>query len=177
MVSEKTKIQHAMVELKAKVEDLSSIRSMLIQSRSEKVGVFHQVDTYYEVPKGRFKLREVEGGTQAELIYYEREDVATPKRSSVFILSMPNPQTLKLFLEQILKVKAVVDKVREIYVYEGVQVHLDTVKGLGYFVEFECITSQNAEQQEKDIARLDRLRAQLGISSKSLKRLSYSDLI
>ena len=176
MTSEKTKVQHAMVELKAKVENLSSIQNVLIQSRSEKVGVFHQVDTYYEVPKGRFKLREVEGKAQAELIYYEREDVAKPKRNSVFILSIPNPQTLKLILEQILKVKAVVDKVREIYVHEGVQVHLDTVKGLGHFVEFERITSQNAEQQEKDMAKLERLRAQLDISPKSLKRLSYSDL-
>jgi adenylate cyclase class 2 len=176
MASEKTKVQYAMVELKAKVEHFSSIRNTLIKSRSEKIGVFHQVDTYYEVPKGRFKLREVEGRAQAELIYYEREDVAKPKRSSVFILSVPNPQTLKLFLERILKVKSVVDKVREVYIHEGVQIHLDTVKDLGHFVEFERRTSQNAEQQKTDLAKLERLRAQLGISPKSLKRLSYSDL-
>ena len=165
-----------MVELKAKVEHLSSIRNTLIKSRSEKIGVFHQVDTYYEVPKGRFKLREVEGRDQAELIYYEREDVSKPKRSSVFILSVPNPQTLKLFLQRILKIKSVVDKVREVYIHEGVQIHLDTVKALGHFVEFERITSHNAIQQKKDMAKLDGLRAQLGISPKSLKRLSYSDL-
>jgi adenylate cyclase class 2 len=176
MASEKTKVQHTIVELKAEVENLSAIRSVLIQSQSEKVGVFHQVDTYYEVPKGRFKLREVEGKTQANLIYYEREDLAKPKKNSVFILSIPNPKALKLILEKILKVKSVVDKVREIYIHEGVQVHLDTVKGLGHFIEFERVTSQNPEQQEKDMAKLERLRVRLGISPESLKRLSYSDL-
>ena len=169
-------VEHKMVDLKARVPDLRVVREKLEELEAQPVGTFHQVDTYYEVPKGRFKLREVEGRAQAELIYYEREDVAKPKRSSVFILSMPNPQRLKLFLEQILKVKSVVDKVREIYIHEGVQIHLDTVKNLGHFVEFECITSQNAEQQKKDMAKLERLRAQLGISPESLKRFSYSDL-
>ena len=177
MALEKTKIQHTMVELKAEVDDFSFIRSILGQSRSEKVGVFHQVDTYYEVPKGRLKLREVEGKAHAELIYYERENVAVPKRNSVFVLSIPNPQSFKRILERILKVKATVDKIREMYIIERVQVHLDTVKGLGHFVEFERITSSNTEQQGRDMAKLDRLRVQLGIGLESLRRLSYSDMI
>ncbi|MGB9134279.1 MAG: class IV adenylate cyclase [Candidatus Bathyarchaeia archaeon] len=176
MVSRNPKAQHALVELKAKATDLAGIRKKLTNLGAEQVGIFHQTDTYYLVPKGRLKLREVEGKAEAELIYYEREDTTSPKRSSVSILSIPNPQTLKRILGQILQVKAVVDKVREIYVHEGTQVHLDVVKGLGSFIEFERITTQNAGQQEKDLARLERLRQQMGISSESLERLSYSDL-
>jgi adenylate cyclase class 2 len=177
MVSRGPKAQHAMVELKAKVDDLASLRKKLTSSGAERNGIFHQTDTYYNVPKGRLKLREVEGKAQGDLIYYERENVVQPKKSSVFILSIPHPQTLRQILGQIMQVKTVVDKVREIYTYEGVQVHLDSVKGLGSFIEFERITSQDAEQQERDLAKLEKLRQQLGVGSVSLEGLSYSDLI
>ncbi len=177
MASQSPKVQHAMVELKARVGDLSATRARLVQLRAKRAGVFHQVDTYYKVPKGRLKLREVEGESDAELIYYDREDIAKPKRSSVFILKIPNPQTFKQILGRILETRTVVDKVREIYTHEGIQIHLDAVKDLGCFVEFELITSKDREQQEDDLARLDRLREQLGICQKSLERYSYSDLI
>ncbi len=165
-----------MVELKAKVDDLGVVRNKLVQRGAEQVGVFHQVDTYYNVPEGRLKLREVKGKMDAELIYYERENIAEPKRSSVFILTIPQPHIFKKILGRTMKAKAVVDKVREIYLHEGVQVHLDTVKGLGFFVEFERITSPDAEQQKKDQSKLEKLKEQLGISPQRLERLSYSDL-
>ena len=168
MTSEKILTQHTMVELKTKVESLSSIRKFLIQNRSEKIGVFHQVDTYYRVPKGRFKLREVDGKTEAELIYYERDDMDKPKRDSVFLLKIQNPRALKMILKRILKIKAVVDKVREIFIHNEVQVHLDTVKTLGYFVEFEYISSQSTEQQKKDMIKnkkmLEELREKIFLS-------------
>jgi len=176
MFSKSPKTQHTLVELKAKVDDLATLRNRLIQFGAEQVGVFHQVDTYYDVPKGRLKLREVEGKTDAELIYYERENVAAPKRSSVFILAIPKPQVFKQILERIMKIKTVVDKVREIYLYEGIQIHLDIVKGLGSFIEFERITSQNLEQQKEDLLKLEKLKEKLNICPKNLERLSYSDL-
>lgn len=166
-----------MIELKAKVSDLAIVRDKLVQYGAEQVGVFHQIDTYYKVPNGRLKLREVEDETDAELIYYERKNAAEPKRSSVFILTIPQPQIFKQILERIISVKVMVDKVREIYVCEGIQIHLDTVKGLGSFIEFECITSEDSEQQKKDLLKLKKLREQLNIGSKSLEKLSYSDLI
>lgn len=177
MSSKNLDAQHAMVELKAKVDDLTTVRNKLVRYGAEQVGVFHQIDTYYEVPKGRLKQREVEGKIDTELIYYERENVAEPKRSSVFILTIPQPQVFKQILERIMKIKVVVDKVREIYFYEGIQIHLDMVKGLGSFIEFEHITSQDSEQQKKDLSKLEKLREKLNISPQSLERLSYSDLI
>ena len=110
------------------------------------------------------------------MIYYEREDTASPKRSSVSLLSIPNPQALKQILERILPVKTIVDKVREIYMHEGVQVHLDAVKGLGTFIEFERLTTQDQGQQQRDLDRLETLRQQMGVKSESLERLSYGDL-
>jgi predicted adenylyl cyclase CyaB len=177
MVSRSPKAQHAMVELKARVADLPAVRAKLVRLKAKRAGIFHQIDAYYKVPKGRLKLREVEGESDADLIYYDRENVARPKRSSVFILKIPNPQTFKQILRRIVETRAVVDKVREIYSHEGIQIHLDVVKGLGSFVEFELVTSEDGEQQEDDLARLETLREQLGISSESLERYSYSDLV
>lgn len=176
MISKRAKVQHEIVELKARVDDLAEIRDKLIKHGAERVGIFHQVDTYYEVPRGRLKLREVEGKNDAALIYYERENVANPKKSSVSILTIPQPQAFKQILALIMKAKTVVDKIREIYIYQGVQIHLDTVKSLGYFVEFELATSSYMERQKKDASKLDKLREQLNINAQNLERLSYSDL-
>jgi len=176
MISKRAKVQHEIVELKARVDDLAETRDKLIEHGAERVGIFHQVDTYYEVPRGRLKLREVEGKNDAALIYYERENVANPKKSSVSILTIPQPQAFKQILALIMKAKAVVNKIREIYIYQGVQVHLDTVRSLGYFVEFELATSSYMERQKKDASKLDKLREQLNINAQNLERHSYSDL-
>ncbi len=127
---------------------------------------------------GRLKLREVKGETDAKLIYYERENIAKPKRSSVFILTIPRaPRTIKQILEHIIKTKAVLEKVREIYFYKGTQIHLDTVKRLGSFIEFEHTSSQDSEKQKADVLKLEKLMKQLDIGAQRLERLSYSDLI
>ncbi len=177
MLSRNPKAQYAMVELKARVESLATVRDKLTQYAARQIGIFHQIDTYFKVPKGRLKLREIEGLTDAELIYYERENTASPKRTTVFILRIPQPKALKQTFEQIIEIKAVVRKIREIYVYEGVQIHLDTIRDLGLFVEFEYMTSEDSEQQEKDRLRLEKLREKFGISPNQMERFSYSDLI
>ena len=177
MADENVKAQHMMVELKARVNELTSARSRLNQLKAEAIGIFHQIDTYYVVPKGRLKLREIVGEADAELIYYEREDIPVPKRSSVFILRIPQPHSFKRIITKILKVKVIIDKVREIFRFEGVQIHLDKVKSLGYFIEFERITSANSEQRKDDISKIERLISELNIAPRDLVGLSYSDLV
>lgn len=170
------KARRFMVDLKARVSDLGEIRRRLIQSGARKAGVFRQVDTYFNVPKGLLKLREVEE-CKAELIYYEREEVARPRRCLAFILPTSKPHVLRELLEKVLTRRVVVKKAREIYVYEGTQIHLDIVDGLGSFAEFERITAQDFVQQRKDLDGLQRLMEELGISTHSLERFSYSDLV
>jgi predicted adenylyl cyclase CyaB len=177
MASKSSAAQYMMVELKAKVDDLAPIRKTLTQHGADRIGVFHQIDTYYKVPKGRLKLREVKDKVDGELIYYEREDIAKPKRSFDFILKIPQSQVFKQILEQIMETKNIVDKIREIYHYKGIQIHLDKVKDLGSFVEFEYMTSQNPEQRKRDCLKLEKLRERLKIGSQRLESLSYSDLI
>ena len=177
MISKEPKMQRVMVEMKARIDDLDDVRTRLLESGATRIGVFHQMDTYYHVPKGRLKLRETRGKTAAQLVYYERENVAGAKRSTVFLVTIPSPQEFRRLAEQVLETRGVIEKSREIYLHERTQVHLDTVSNLGFFVEFERVTLDDSEAQEDDLKRLEELRAKLHIDRRSLEKDSYIDLL
>lgn len=167
--------KHKMIELKAKVDDQKPLRKKLSAMGAQHMGVFKQTDKYFRVPEGRLKLREVEGSPTAELIYYERENISGPKRDEAFILRIHEPEKLKNILNKILTPLTCIEKVREIYQYQRTQIHLDTVKNLGEFVEFERQTSDDPETAEKDRLIMEKLMTELEIDPNNLESLSYSD--
>jgi len=171
------KSEHSLVELKARVKDLNSFGKRLAKLKVKCIGSFRQKDTYFEVPRGRLKLRQIDGDEKVQLIYYERDNVAKPSKSNVFIISLRDAESFKTMLEKILQVKAVVDKTREIYRYEGTQIHLDNVKGLGTFIEFERKTPKDSDLVRESRGVLERLMKTLSIEPQSLEKLSYSDLV
>jgi len=179
-----SRFEDKLVELKAKVDDLDVVKRKLTTLGVHYMGTFRQNDVYFNVPEGRLKLREVEGSKEAELVYYERENIVGPKRSDVFIMKIQEPAVFKILLEKLLKTRAIVEKVREIYQYQGtllaskrryVKIHLDKVKELGMFVEFEMKTSDQTVERDRQI--LWNLMDELGIKPEQLERLSYVDLI
>jgi len=170
-----THAKRTLVELKARASNLKALRAKLNALGASLVGVYHQKDTYFQVPSGRLKLREVEGRPPL-LIYYEREDVPTPKRSNVYLLEVGEPLLREAILE-VLKPLVVVEKKREIYVYEGTQIHLDEVEGLGSFIEFEREVEGTPEAVEEGRKSLRQLMERLGIPRENLESLSYSDLM
>jgi predicted adenylyl cyclase CyaB len=165
-----------MVELKARVGDHEFLRKKLSALGAEYTGTFQQSDLYFKVPEGRLKLREVENNGTVELIYYERENIAGPKSDDAFILRVQEPEDLKKILKKILTPLMVIEKVREIYQYQGTQIHLDTVKKLGKFIEFERQTADDSSMVKKDQSILEKLMETLEIDSSNLEKLSYSDL-
>jgi len=168
--------RHKMVELKARVDDHDFLRKKLSALGAEYTGTFQQTDLYFVVPEGRLKLREVKGNSTAELIYYERENITGPKQDDAFLLRVQESEDLKNILKKILKPLIVIQKVREIYQHQETQIHLDTVKTLGKFVEFERQTGDNPSIVKKDQQVLERLMEKLEIDSSNLETLSYSDL-
>ena len=179
-----SKVEHKMVELKAKIDDLDVVRRKLTSLDAQRVGTFRQSDTYFNVPEGRLKLREVEGSNEAELIYYARENIAGPKRSDVFILKIQKIEKFKNLLKRLLGTIDVVEKVREIYQYREtpptskyrhVQIHLDEVRRLGTFIEFEMKSSGQTEKRDKQI--LESLMKKIGIKVNQLEKQSYLDLL
>ena len=164
-----------LVELKAKIDNIDKVREKILKLNAEFIGKFHQIDTYFNVPKGRLKLREIEGKPHAQLIYYERENIATPKKSEVFILEISNPEEFKEKTEKILGIKSVVDKVREVYVYRETKIHLDSVKRLGCFIEFEKETLESEIEETRSF--LEKLMKKLEIRWENLIESSYGELI
>ena len=166
-----------MVELKARVDNHDFLRKKLSALGAEYVGVFQQSDLYFKVPEGRLKLREVKDSNAAELIYYERENIAGPKSDDAFLLRIQESEDLKKILKKILTPLIVVEKVREIYRYKGTQIHLDTVKEVGKFIEFERQTADDSSMLEQDRLILEKLMKKLEIDPKNLETCSYSDLV
>jgi adenylate cyclase, class 2 len=66
-------------------------------------------------------------------------------------------------------------KERRIYLWENVRIHLDRVDGLGHYLEFEAVLSEDAGS---DISqeRVDYLTRVLGIRPQDTIAGSYSDL-
>jgi len=167
-------LNHKMVELKARVDDYDALKEKLSSLGAEYTGTFQQSDQYFRVPEGRLKLRTVEGAHKAELIYYERENIAGPKSDDAFVLRVQEPAYLKKTLKQILVPLIRIEKIREIYQYQGTQIHLDKVKKLGAFIEFERQTSDGNIGEDRRV--LEKLMKTLEISPDSLETLSYGDL-
>lgn len=163
-----------LVELKARYEDLGKARALL--SGAEHVGTFRQVDTYFSLGERRLKLRAVEGQTEGQLVYYERPDRGGVKESLVLLADLPDASAVLDILRRTFPVQAEVRKTREIYRLEGVQVHLDTVQGLGKFLEFEKVVSGD-EEERAGRAQLEALSGYFQIAPEDLMASSYSDLL
>ena len=71
------------IECKAKVVDSSPFEERLLDKNPRFVGTDSQIDTYFNVPKGRLKLRE--GTIENALIFYERPDTVESKKSDIIL--------------------------------------------------------------------------------------------
>jgi predicted adenylyl cyclase CyaB len=162
-----------LIELKARISDLESKKKKILELGGKMDDTYYQIDTYFNSPKGRLKLREVEGQARAKLIYYERVDIPNPKESNVTIYETNDPSILKELMNSILGTKVIVMKKREIYNYEGTQIHLDFLEELGTFIEFE----RPLTKLPQDRLVLQELMHALNVKQEDLVTGSYSDLI
>lgn len=126
------------VEYKAELRDLELARAICRALKASEIITMDQLDTYYRIPSGRLKKRECPG-EPTEYIFYDRPDRTRPKLSHFVIYS--EKQALERFGTQPLPVWVVVRKRRELFMHGQVRIHLDTVEGLGKFLEFEAMVS------------------------------------
>lgn len=163
-----------LVELKARYEDLGKARALL--HGAESLGTFRQTDTYFALGDRRLKLRAIAGRSNGQLVYYERPDQGGVRESRVLLAHLEDASTVLDILRRTFPVLAEVQKTREIYRLQGVQIHLDDVQGLGRFIEFEKVLASEAAKPQ-DRAQLDALRRYFQISDEDLMASSYSDLV
>ena len=166
---------HLNVEIKAKLDSLYRIRNVLKDKNAPHKGIDHQIDTYFNVPCGRMKLRE--GNIENCLIFYEREAKGCPKESKVILFDNQPGSALKEMLVKSLGMLAVVEKVRGIYFVDNIKFHIDFVYGLGTFVEIEAIDKNGSIGKEKLYKQCRKYMDLFGIRGEDLIEKSYSDLL
>ena len=163
------------MELKARDRDPECSRRVCEGLGADDEGLLSQLDTYFQVPRGRLKLREQSPG-DAQLIAYERADDRGNRESNYRIVAVPDPAEMKAVLAATLGVRVEVRKERHLYLFEGVRIHLDEVEGLGAFIEFEGVATAERSADAYEPMLVD-LRRQFGIADADLLAVSYSDLV
>jgi predicted adenylyl cyclase CyaB len=163
------------VEIKAQVASLEPIGRQVRDWADERPVELAQEDTFFACPRGRLKLRKL-GATQGELIYYERPDSAEPKESRYAICRTPDPDGLAKTLSLALGVRGVVRKSRTLYLVGPTRIHLDSVEGLGEFVELEVVLRPDQSASHGAAIARD-LMARLGITPDQLVHGAYIDLL
>lgn len=160
------------IELKAQLRNRNDAEAVCKQISATFQGDIHQIDTYFQVPEGRLKLREKTPGGD-ELIFYTRPDTPNSK-SSEYDIAPASPE-LKRVLTDALGVLAIVDKVRGLWLWDNVRIHLDRVEGLGNFIEFEAILSEEYNDADGH-AKVAKLTEDFGLQENDLIECSYLDL-
>lgn len=141
------------VEYKCELRDIALARTICKRLGASHIGDPAQTDTYYRVPSGRLKKRECPG-EPTEYIFYERKNRARAKLSHFTIYSETEATTR--FGTEPLPIWVTVSKTRELWMLGNVRIHLDTVRDLGAFLEFEALVSrsQNVRKCHEAVASL-----------------------
>lgn len=127
------------IEFKAELRDLDLARTQCRALGASFVRTLDQTDTYFKLPDGRLKKREVPG-EPVEWIFYHRSDRPTPKMSHFMLYSDEQAKARWGVLP--LREWLVVHKIRELWLLSNVRIHLDRVDELGTFIEFEAQVSR-----------------------------------
>jgi predicted adenylyl cyclase CyaB len=162
------------LEIKAKVESLRPVRARLRTLAGARCHVrVRQTDWYFRVPKGRLKLRVAGADRNGELIAYLRPDRTAARTSEFQRLPTPDAAGTRRLLERMLGLRVCVRKRRDVWLYRNARIHLDTVEGLGRFIEIEVVVTSGMTQAR---ALMTELREALAIGPEDLIAGSYANM-
>jgi predicted adenylyl cyclase CyaB len=163
------------VEIKAILKDRDAAIATAARLSRQPSEILSQQDFFFRTSAARLKLRVLAPG-QAELILYERADVAAARCSHYLIASTTTPDALLEILRRTLGEIGVVKKTRILYLIGQTRVHIDQVEGLGDFLEFEVVLRE--EQSEEEGQRIvEALLREFGVGRQQLLREAYIDLL
>ena len=163
------------VEIKARVDNPAEMQARVEELTDRPPLLLEQTDTFFPCGSGRLKLRQFAwpGG---ELIYYARPNVTGPSECRYIVHPTSDPDGLRETLAAAFGVRQVVRKQRAVYFVGQTRVHLDTVEGLGDFVELEVVlATDQASSAGVEVAH--RLMQQLRIREDALVDKAYVDLL
>ena len=162
------------IEIKARIKNPDQIREAIKKLEHRYIGLDHQIDTYFKTDHGRFKLRE-SSLSGPYLIFYIRENLSGPKSSVYQKLPVDDAPGLKTLLKKMQGVHRIIEKRREIYLYENVRIHLDEVKELGTFLEFEAVMNEAYNDRDTESRKVEFLKKKLNVKQEDMIRESYEN--
>lgn len=171
-----------MIEVEVKVRaDHSKVRSILQKLGAIKIGVENQSDTYFAAPYRDFaktdealRIRSLDGravltykGPKLDKVSKTREELETPVDGAI---------TAKIFHALGFMEAGAVHKKREIFRAGEIIVCLDTVEGLGEFLEVELdVTGEKDIKSSRE--QLFEFLSKLGVNEKDSIRTSYLEMV
>lgn len=165
----------ANVEVKAWLPNLGVAIERLRSLSATDPEVLSQDDHFYGVPRGRLKMRSEADG-RCELVYYRRDNARGPRVSSYFRESLDDPIAKDAELRRRFGRGVNVRKERLVFILRGVRIHLDTVEGLGNFIEIEVPVTLPSEYPRAHALAANLLK-ELEIAESDLVAESYEELL
>ena len=162
------------LEFKVRYESLDALLPKLTDLKATHRETIHQVDTYFQNPKGRLKLRETDESDEGWLIYYERPNELESRYSIYQLCKIAKPTALKELLTAALGIKTIVKKQRSFWMFKNTRIHLDTVEGLGEFVELETVFQGQSETEA--VKEHQHVKTALNLNAAEPIAVSYSEL-
>jgi predicted adenylyl cyclase CyaB len=162
------------VEIKARISGVAALLPLAARLADTGPTVIEQDDTFFGCATGRLKLRD-QFAAGAELIFYQRADRAGPKESFYLRVPVADPQAMRTLLQLAHGQTGRVRKRRVLFLVGRTRIHLDTVAGLGEFLELEVVL-QEGESAAVGVAEAQRIMAELGVEPQQLIQGAYVDL-
>jgi adenylate cyclase class 2 len=181
-----TLLRGGVYEVELKLEaDHGPVHERLADLGAEQLGRVRQVDTYYDAPDRSFaetdealrvRVEERDGGESVRLTYKGPLIEAESKTREEHETALGDGPEMRAILDGLgFTPAATVEKERERFEYEGYTVTLDTVDGLGEFVEVE--TEAEAEAVEEAREGAVAVLRELGLDPDRQVRTSYLGLL
>ena len=165
----------SIIKIKARIADLPRTQALAAAISDTLPTTLQQRDTFFRCANGRLKLREIEA-CEGELILYDRANTTAAKQSDYEIAAVADPQLLKQVLQRALGVTQIIEKKRVYYLVDQTRMHLDSVVGLGNFLELEVVLRPNQSPAEGHAIAADLLR-RLEIRDTDLMATAYADML
>ena len=159
------------LELKIKIESHQKIREKLAEIDADNIGMLYQKDIYYNVREGLLKLR-IENGKEI-LIFYRRDEKGSNRWSNFDVLKFEKNGG-EQFFNRIFTIETVVQKRRELFIYDNTRIHLDEVETLGSYLELETLVLKDKEEAKMRFENIIKI---LELNTSEQIRKSYRDLL
>ncbi|MGE5409816.1 MAG: CYTH domain-containing protein [Clostridiales bacterium] len=160
------------LEIKVELKSHKNVKTILKSIGAEFIGILKQKDIYFKGKSQLLKLRIQ--GNRYEFIRYNRDESGKTRWSKYVIIDMQG-KMIPEFLQSILTVETVIEKRRELWYFDNTRIHLDTVKGLGQFLELETLVLKKGRKDAEN--RFNYMVNTLDLDVKGQIRSSYRTLM